>query len=506
MFIRLTLLAAAVLLLAACEAKNLSRPEEILDRIELDFPSILGYARVSMDAMSRLDKETGSIPLDPRLFTPFSNDISKLCKPGGYLRIAWIDPQIFGGSVALHFDSGEESLVAFLEKDPRFERLPGSEPPEFMLKEKFDPIDQVLYMARMAGVEAPLEGLKPFDRIIVDETPSGTFVLPSHDVRGDFVRFLEDTDYLAPWGDASLVVNIEVIRFARAHAEMIRQWRSVFAEVMARAEGHLEGGLLVEIGKSLPQVLLDWTKAFEGLRFTSKHPVSGKRELAIQAVEGSFLAEGFASMREDVPDLAGLVPEGLALQANFDPGRLAPLLKRAVDYYHDVVVEAATATDTVSYLRGMAHDEGRYLAGVSLTLDGPHLVFMNALDGEAAGDTFLDLIFSGHSFETVGKEIERCDLETMKFLPELAFERGAAPDLRVTTIQYKGGAEPGALTRKYLRLAGMGAGPLRGMTVKGACYIKFSLPPLPGIEKLLPRAIMGYGLVEGDRLTIRFLD
>ncbi|MHC4942769.1 MAG: hypothetical protein ACYTG7_07085 [Planctomycetota bacterium] len=549
-----TILVLAILLpTAACGRRSLERPEEVLSRIELDYPSVLGYVRFSADTLSGvrplseawdlMKKEAGSglhnrfgfIQADPmNLLFPFMDLIAPLCRPGSHITVILIDPGVYGGAVALHFDHSEAgAFLDALDRDARFERLKGAEPPEFKWKKERDFHERLAGLLNALGVLGSFEEFKGFDRIVVDETARGTLVMPSFDVRGDFKQFLQDTDYLSPFGDAGIVVNVELLRLAQAYSEVIEGWHRSYHKLLTRLEQMLGEKLptyaaVIRVARFMPTMTLEWLKALKGIRYVSKMPESNKPELQLLTTDGRFMADLLSCLQEDELDMVGLLPMGAAFQYNIDPSALAGLLKRGFDFFADEsdLDSPEMAKDVQSAMMAMARDKGQYLAGFGYTPGGVYLALFSALEGEGSdGDAgepaaplesllhalLPDMDFPVKTLEGGGGWRIEIPLgaNVWPVLPELAVETAMSGTMRVTAFQIGSGFEPGDLTQRLLRLSHTGAPRVQNLPERAVMALRIALlGPLasfvPGIEKAFPQEIIGYGFVEGCTLSVQF--
>jgi hypothetical protein len=541
------LLLIALLPAAACGRPPLEIPEEVLDRIELDYPSVLGYVRCSADTITGaaplsgawdLLKESGQgmgrpiglLETDPlNLLIPFMDLLAPRCRPDSHIIMILIDPGVYGGAVALHFDHSETgAFEAALERDARFERLAGSDPPEFKWIKERNFHERLAGLLNALGVLGSMEEFKGFDRIIVEETARGTLVMPSFDVRGDFKHFLEDTDHLSPYGDAGLVVNVELLRLAQAYSEVIEGWNRSYHKMLTRMEQVLGDRLpdfasLIRIARILPTMTLEWLKALKGFRYLSKSPERGGPELKVLASEGRFLADFLSALKEDELDMAGLLPMGAAFQCNIDPSALAGLLKRSFEFIADETdLDAPEMAKSVQQaVMAMARDKGKYLAGFGYTPSGAYLTLFTALEEEGPAqvaplEPLLQALFPDKEFPQrtfANRSGRRIDIPLggnyLPRLPDLAVETAVSGAMRLTAFQIGSGGEAGDLAQRLLRLARTGAPRVPGLPDRAPLAARIALLGplatfLPGIEKAVPQEIIGFGFVEGCTLIVQF--
>ncbi|MFH2002925.1 MAG: hypothetical protein ABIK28_24875 [Planctomycetota bacterium] len=208
---------------------------------------------------------------------------------------------------------------------------------------------------------------------------------------------------------------------------------------------------------------------------------------------------------------------------------MAALLKEGLMFYEETVdLDPALMSENRQFLiQSMACDAGRYLTGMDWTLDGIYLTFMSALHDDGANrsavqspsrfhEAMLPYILPGmetRKTEIQGKDrIERLELvnggKNNSAKPIVTFEAGSTESLRITNAFFN--ASEGSLTQKLLRLARIGGGRVAEAPESAVLFFKASVSILgdilmPGIENLIPLTIMGYGAVDGNRLTIRFV-
>lgn len=533
--VSISLAVAAAALLCACGGDRLSHPEEILERVNLEFTSVLGYVRVSAEKCGFFQQGAAALPLPGLLRFPMSlmEHVVPLCKEGGYINMVLLDAKVFGGPAALHFESTKPGgLAEALTIDEMFDRVPESDPPEFRWTQKAGIREKLGGMLGTLGYDVP--GQKPFSaRVIVEETPRGTLVMPSRDLRSDFLTFLKATDNLKPWGDTTLVVNLETLRLAFAYKQDIRSWFKSVKEILTRFDYALEDqrALRAAFNRMLlygPEAFLKTVEAVEGIRFTSRGPKSGLPEFVVCPSEGGYLARLLSMLRQEAPDLLGLMPQGLAMQWNADPSRAAGCAVEGVTFYGEVAKIASSELEgsARNLIPSLAGDEGRYVWGLTGDEGSAALVFISAREAEAvpapacAAAVLLGLIFTEEAVESLGRGVDgaleryRCSFGRggESYPSALHLETGTSAGVRVTTLGYGSKYEPGGLAKKLLRLARMGAGKIgmAGLPPRAHLFLKLSLsslisPFLPGAEALIPGEILAYGEVEEEKLVIRFL-
>lgn len=533
--ISIGLAVAAAALLCACGGERLSHPEEILERVNLEFPSVLGYVRVSVEKCGFFQQGAAALPL-PGLFRfPMSlmEHVMPLCKEGGHINMILLDAKVFGGPAALHFESTEPGgLAKALTKDDTFDRVPESDPPEFYWTQKAGIKEKLGGVLGTLGYDVP--GQKPFSvRVIVEETSHGTLVIPSRDLRSDFLNFLKATDHLKPWGDTSLVVNLETLRLAFAYKQDIRSWFKSVKEILTRFEFALEDqrALRAAFNRMMlygPEAFLKTVEAVEGVRFTSRGPKSGLPEVIVCPSEDGYLAELLSALRQEAPDLLGLMPQGLVVQWNADPFQAAGCAVKGMTFYGETAEIASSELEgsARNILSSLAGDEGRYVWGLTGNEGSVALVFISAREIEAvpapacAAAVLLGLIFTEEAVENLGGGVDgalqrfRCSFGRAggSYPSALHLETGTSAGVRVTTLGFGSKYEPGGLANKLLRLARMGAGKVgtAGLPSRAHLFLKLSLsslisPFLPISEALMPGEILAYGDVEEEKLVIRFL-
>jgi hypothetical protein len=352
--------------------------------------------------------------------------------------------------------------------------------------------------------------------------------MPSYDLRRDFQFFLGDTDYLEPWGDASLVINLEVHRFARAYSEGARELGRILRDLLQRAralldEAHPFGVALDRLAAYMPEFLYEVLLAVEGLRFVSCAQESGRPELCLEAAPEEGLDAIMHCLREDEPDLIDRFPIGLAIQWNASPEALSTCLKGGISFYGDTVDLDDDLVEQVSnrVLEASADHAGRYLCGLTRREGALVGVVAAAHESEtplsepAGIEPIGDLVLPSQALRiTPSSETGlRCIESTWEGqaripLPVLRMETGSAAHVRLTTIQAGFKPTEHEYTQALLHLAGEHAAPVPGFPDRAVLFVRCSLLsfidlPFPGIEKVMSTGIMAYGAVEGNRLVIR---
>jgi len=529
-------------------------PDEVLHRVLLDYPSVLGYARVSADRLTALLRMVESakalLPEEAAFMSDnfggkkeetdysFVEQAVSICREGSHVILVFLDPTVFGGPLAFFFEpTSGESLVRILEADEAFERVPGSDPPEFSMVRKEGIEDRIMGLLGIIGFEPGGIGASGPIRIVVEEIAEGTLVIPSYDVRRDFSRFLRETSFLSAWGDTGLVINIEVHRLTRAYAEDARRWRRNFSKALIQASKMIPGPpalktAMLRTARYLPELTVEALTAVEGIRYVSETPWGNGPELCLVAYEDGCLIDVISSLEKTKPDMLGFVPQGLAIQWSSDPHEWVKYVGESIAFYSDTAqLDQETARkNTHGIVSAMSGDTGRYLWGAAFESgEGFSLVSVSALpEDEREPDMsrddawpdlvepMFDLVFTGEQMECSGagdgirryEYIPDASYEAFLTFPPIETVRGRAH--RITTMRFSTSGKPGGFTKKLARLEKMGAGKALGFPGEAEIFLKFSMLSLstlflPGIENIFPTRIMAYGAVEENRLVFRFL-
>lgn len=539
---KLAMVMGVLFLLPGCGEMESLTPEQRLERIEMGFPSVLGYVRIqpevagallSLEDMLRLPNLNSMNPTMSvgDLVLPFMDRICLLCRPGTAIHMILVDPKIFGGLFALHFETEDKGkFVEFLEEDPHYKRIPNSDPPEFAWDEESGWMLRIAGMLDALGIRSPALGRAPFLRVIVQETERGTLVMPSHDLKWDFMSFLEGTNNLAHWGDAAFVMHIETGRLAKAFSKTLEEYKVSLSGLLDKAE-RMTGeqaksfSAVFRAGQAIPSLLLDSTRCLAGYRFVSESPVTHAPELCLKAAEDCALERFFHCFRPDRLDLVDLVPEGSILQWNFDPDALAQFLNEEITSLAELLgMETRLVEENLPQIVDAASDEaGRYLVGLSPDKASSTLAFITGLKETASlnepkqTDTLhfwkplADVAFANGELvrkpHETDERIERTEVITDNRITRFSYESATVDNFRITTIPWFGGGDD--LTMKILKRIDSKAEMDDTECESADLLLRIDLSALsdilfPGIENMIPLTIMGKGTVEGNRMTIRF--
>jgi len=537
--------------LMGCSESRHIQPGELIDQILLDYPSVLGYIRVNADSLKPFIGRTSGIGVSlekgPELMAVkriislaafplhLIERIVPLCKEGTYISVILLDERAFGGPAAIHFEPADKGkLVDILRDDKKFESVMNSDPPEFQWVKEDSFESRAMAALKVFGYG--FSGLMDFNGcILVENIDKGTLILPSYDVKMDFVNFLEDTNYLKAWGDVSLVINIEILRLAYAYGNEIREWNRSFKETLTRLSDMIKGKgkvMVKRLVRYLPESVSEIFFALEGFRFVSAHPITGNAELTMIPSNDGVLSHIMPCLRKDEPDVGGLMTNGIGIQMNTDPTKLVKCLKKWAGHYAAIseLDPQETLNDISPILYSMSADEGKYLFGATLDAEGPVLVFLKTLDEDAAvalkggneDDSFLtrllDVVLPAEFFvkkvnrSEEGMQNINCSLQdyTGKFTPNLNFVTCKSSNFMAATTRI-GSDKPDNFVSKLLRLAKIGGGKLRssGLPATAEFYFKASLPSaggiFSGVSSFVLGGITGFGIIENDKLVIRFL-
>jgi hypothetical protein len=538
-----------LILCASCGKSGLTHPEEVLNKIKLEYPSILGYLRYRPERAAALSAlfQGWLYRRGGESTHSFGDDFSSLgilgeipnhCRRNSHVNVVLLDPEVFGGPMAVHFEPAEPgSLSRFLETNPEVKRLPGSDPPEYTLLRKPGAMDLFSGLTHLLGLEESGHQGPLYTYIVVEETPSGTLVLPTYEVRKDFRTFLEDTDFLRPWGEAGLVMNLELHRLARAYgeeAERLGRWvRDFFQRLKAHSGGAEPLSVALErLARYTPALMLEGLMAVEGIRWASSMPGSGLPELCLLANPGEGLDEFMSCLTEGEPDLLRLTPGALSIQWNVDPGAWSKRLGEGISFFAETVSLDPESEKKIRKrtLESMADHTGHYLNGFSWEEGRLSSVFLSALHGEASSpeaarpsrtgvvESLMDLVFPPYAFTDNGAGPSEGSKRLLASwngdweipMPGLWVESDATPKLDLTAIHVGRPPPEKNLTKGVRHLPPMEVERFPGLPRQSILYIYISLLSFfnfsfPGIEKMIPTVIMGYGAVEEDRLIIRFI-
>ncbi len=537
--------AAAVIMfvLAGCEpGEYRSSPGEILHTVEIPDPSILGYVRadeMGLQAIaSRLEgfrEDTMGLPGASLLVAslPFDmlSKVASLTREGSQITVVLLDPETFGGAAALHFVPDRPgSLVKLLDADPVYKRA-GESPAEYRLVREIDPAREILKLLSSAGIDIDIPLSEGGVTFLVEDDCNGTLVLPSFDARRDVKAFLESTDYLGPWGDAGLVVDLDINRLSAAYAVTLRSLdrsiRTIAQELDAAADEKIPippGRILVIWSVTVFSML----GGMDAVRYVSAMPGTGESELRILTAEGKCLDRVVQVLEAGGPDQTGAVPGLVSAQLKSDPEKMVRLFSEGASFYTSACGLKEGVLDPLveAIVRSFAFDDGEYMLG-----------------GGVSGQEIWTALYSGVAEEILPAELNGMQQKTWTAFSRLFGAEGSSRLLpseklsgsysvlccvqpksgrvlesatfkghRVTVLRNESGWEPGELPVRLLRRAGIGAPPRSGIPAEACFYVRFSpkavggnllaaAMPVTGI--ILPE-IVGFGRREGRELVIRF--
>ena len=527
-------------------------PEEILDSVKISDPSVLGYVRADAGGLQLLvgflenflesdpfrqardlEERLGGVPGANLLFSSLPVDmmrkVAPLTEPGSHMTVVLLDPGIFGGGAALHFvPERGKSLVAVLEAAENYQRV-GDSPPEFRLMRARHPFRVFLQALKQIDIDLEIPGDDYDLRFIVEESDEGVLVVPSYDARRDVVAFLRSTDFLSPWGDAGLVIDLDMERLAMAYADLIRSLDLSIRKIAAKLDAAADPKVPLSAGRILrfwSATVLGFLGGLDGVRYVSRLPGTGAAELRVLAVEGGSVDRFLGAMREDGPAMLGLMPGGFALEINTDPEAFAALIPAARDFYAEMLQMDRAALDPVTdaCVQALEFSAGRHLWGVNASREAALGAWVAVLEEGAETAVLEERAFATSSSiaRLRGREIDRAsDRERgapMRFdvFPGLlTVEGGARGNKWVTTFLYDPGKTSGEnrsaekWSKQLFGLARMGAPPPAGLPRKAHLFVNFRLMPLGdaalrALGMFMSLGFSGYGQVDGNELIVTF--
>jgi len=335
-------------------------------------------------------------------------------------------------------------------------------------------------------------------------------------------------DYLRPWGDASIVINLEMLRIAYAYGNDLRSSNRSMRRMLSQFSGAFEENKELyeqgmKLARFLPDALGEALVAIKGIRFVSRHPHTGDSELLLLADEDGPFHSFLSSFRKDKNDMAGLMPNGLGIQCNFDPSKIAACIKEFAAYYESFFNLDPKKTSKVlaPILRTMAGDEGRYLLGGTLDQKDGVVIFAKAIEteGESKGtDAFISSLLSpllskeeveNSQNNGISRSVWSLKGGRNYFFPKVSVATCACLGYQISTVRAQNEKETDQFIDKLVRMCRVGGGKIRkqGIPEKSDLFFKASIGDLlmSGMGALMVPAVSGYGKVEENRLLIKFL-
>jgi len=520
-------------------------PKEITQVVTIPDPSVLGYIRADAAAAAGvvelaegLLNQRDRVPGLTLLFRSLPWDMIfkalPLAAPGSEMILVFLDPGTFGGGGALAFQPSEKGgLVRLLDADPDYART-GDDPPQFRMIRQSD-MSREIFLALDAlsalGFDLDLPAQDLPLACVIEEDERGVLILPSYDSRRDVRAFLESTDYLSPWGDAGLVVHLDMRRLAVAYADTLRSLESSVRKIAAKLDATRPVDHPITPGRVLRfgcATLLGFLGGIEGVRFVSVAPDSGEAELRILAREGKSLHRFLGVLGEHGPAKTGLVPGGWAAQIHIDPSQTVGLLQELNAFYTSVLdLEPGTLDEcTVALRRCVNLDDGGYLLGLGIGENG----LWGGLFSRMRDEDLHELIDSARwraaaaVAALVGGELDprerpgAVNAERLIRRFELQggdyrLETGVGGGFHVAVLEPIPAEDSAdrrrhALISQLVRLADIGVPRTRRLPSKAHIYLKFSLVPFSQgatgvLGSLIVGDVNGVGRVEGRELVLR---
>ncbi len=557
-FSRAVLATASLLAVAciwACGGEEVrTAPEEILSTVKISDPSVLGYVRADAGGLQfligflekflegdpssqarALEERYGGVPGANLLLSSLPVDMMRkvvlLTEPGSHVTAVLLDPGIFGGGAALHFVPVRgKSLVATLDAAETYQRVSDG-PPEFRLMRERHPFKIFLQALKQIDIDLEIPGDDYDLRFVVEESEEGVLVVPSFDARRDVIAFLRSTDYLSPWGEAGLVIDLDIERLSIAYADLIRSLDLSIRKIAAKLDASADPRVPLSAGRILrfwSATILGFLSGLDGVRYTSRDPGTGAAELRVLAVEDGSVDRILRVLREDGPAMIGMMPGGLAVQINSDPDALSALIPRARDFYSEMLQMEAGELDplTDACVGSLEFSAGRHLLGMNASQEAIVGACVTVLDEGCANTVLKERAFAvwsqlarlfGRGLETdpdgQRETITRFDV----FPGTLTIDGGSAGNKWVTTFlcglggesEGKGSAEN--LTKRLFGLARIGVPPPAGLPRKAHLFVSFKLMPLgnaalQAMGMFMSIGFSGYGQVRGRELIVAFPD
>lgn len=552
-----TFRAAALLVVAAAalcalgpgcgSAVDRESPAEILHSVKIPDPSVLGYVRADAAGVQNLANMIeqasfmfsffpgmmvfgDSLPLDMVMKS------LTLTAEDSHMILVLLDPEVFGAGAALHFIPKEDvSLVDLLDADPDYMRLSDS-PPEFKLLRERSTAQEIGRAMRSVGIDLALPDRGEYaNRFIVEEGDRDILVLPSYDAHHDVRAFLESTDYLSPWGDAGLVVNLDIERLTVAYAELLlsldRSIRAIAAKMDAAFEQESDRKVVMTPGKLLmfgSVTALGGLGGMDAVRYVSSHPETGEAEVRILAEEDDGLEQIIRALETDGPEMVGYVPGNLVMQFRLDPEQAVELVAVGKEFYEESLeLEPDSLLPFAEACRRyLAMTSGRHLSSLGGADEEVWWANFAALDPgakESAVDAAVHDMWMELSalvgYETTVKELagpgtaRRYDV----FSSGLLMVDSIQSDCLQMAVMHRAAAglsddgRPAPIAAKLFRLVkslGLAADHAPD-EAESNLFIKLSFVPqkdgiAPALGAFARIGIQGWGRMEGRELVIRF--